>query len=330
MRNKLPTLAPFPSPPGLALGLLLTGAGLWRSERVFHLDAVIYILPLLQGLGLALMCVPLRRIGQLLQPLAVLALALVMLVQQRWLPEDTLSRITAQLTHAILVLGGQDARLVAGNEVWLPGGGVRVAGPCSGSETIAQMVVVAAILVLAFPLRQVWLRALVLAASVLFAVSGNTLRTTLLTLLHASDWGDKTYWVDFFHEEIGSLVFSALTVSAFAWTHLKLLDHNSRPWRDSMPETDANAREPGVSGVLWAMHAFAAVLAVAALVLRAAGLPVPAATEPDLANLSLPGWQLVSQRSGPADFGGGGTVRAQLTGQWQQLSSALTEDHDGP
>lgn len=216
MRDKLPTLAPFPSPPGLALGLLLTEAGLWRSERVFHLDAVIYILPLLQVLSLALKCVPLRQIEQLLQPLAVLALALVMLVQQRWLPEDTLSRITAQLTHAILVLGGQDARLVAGNEVWLPGGGVRVAGPCSGSETIAQMVVVAAILVLAFPLRQVWLRAMVLAASVLFAVSGNTFRITPLALLHASDWGDKPYWADFFHKEIGSLVFSALTVSAFA------------------------------------------------------------------------------------------------------------------
>lgn len=249
--------------------MLLTGAGLWRSERVFHPEAVIYMLPLLQGLGLALLCVPLRRIGQLLTPLAVLALALLMLVQQRW----------------------------------LPGGGVDVAGPCCGSETIAQMVVVAAIFVLAFPLRQVWLRVLVLAASVLFALAGNTLRTTLLALIQASDWADKPSWFNFLHEKNGSLAFSALTVSAFAWAYLKLLDHQRRPWRDGMPETEANAREPGVSGALWAMLAFAAVLAVAALVARAAGLSAPAATEPNLSHLSLPGWRLVSHRSGPADIG---------------------------
>jgi cyanoexosortase A len=224
MEDQLPTLTPCPSRLGLALGLLLTGAGLWRSERVFHLEAVIYALPLLQGLGLALLCVPMRQLGRLMAPLSVLALALLMLVQQRLLPEDTLSRITAQLTHMILMLGGQDARLVAGNEVWLPGGGVGVAGPCSGSETIEQMVVIAAIFVLAFPLRQGWLRALVLAASVLFAVAGNTLRITLLALINASDWATKKDWFDFFHEENGALVFSALTVSAFAWAYLKLLD----------------------------------------------------------------------------------------------------------
>lgn len=141
IEDQLPTLAPSPS----GLGLLLTGAGLWRSERVFHLEAVIYALPLLQGLGLALLCLPMRHLGRLLAPLSVLALALLMLVQQSLLPEDTLSRITARLTHMVLVLGGQDARLAAGNEVWLPGRGVGVAGPCSGSETIEQMVVIAAI-----------------------------------------------------------------------------------------------------------------------------------------------------------------------------------------
>lgn len=225
MEDQLPTLTPCPSRLGLALGLLLTGAGLWRSSRVFHLEAVIYVLPLLQGLGLTLLCVPMRQLRRLLAPLTVLALTLLMLAQQRLLPEDVLSRITARLTHMVLVLGGQDARLAAGNEVWLPGGGVGVAGPCSGSETIEQMVVIAAIFVLAFPLRQGGLRALVVAASVLFAVAGNTLRITLLALINASDWATKKDWFDFFHEENGALVFSALTVSAFAWAYLKLLDH---------------------------------------------------------------------------------------------------------
>lgn len=224
MEDQLPTLAPCPSQLGLALGLLLIAASLWRSGRVFHLEAVIYALPLLQGLGLALLCVPVRQIGRLFAPLTVLALALLLLGQQRLLPEDTLSRITAQLTHAMLVMGGQDARVAAGNEVWLPGGGVGIAKTCSGSETIEQMVVIAAIFVLAFPLRHRWLRALVVLASVLFAIAGNAVRITLLALINASDWASKQYWFDFFHEENGALVFSALTVSAFAWVYLKLLD----------------------------------------------------------------------------------------------------------
>jgi len=224
MEDLLPTLAPSPSRLGLALGLLLIGASLWRSGRVFHLEAVIYALPLVQGLGLALLCVPVRQIGRLLAPLAVLALTLLLLGQQRLLPEDALSRITAQLTHAILVMGAQDARVAAGNEVWLPGGGVGIAGSCSGGETIEQMVVIAAIFVLAFPLRQRWLRALVMLASVLFAMVGNAVRIALLALINASDWTARQYWFDFFHEENGSLVFSALTVSAFAWAYLQLLD----------------------------------------------------------------------------------------------------------
>lgn len=224
LEEKLPTLEPAPSRLGMALGLAFLSTGLWRSERVFHLEAMVYALPFVQGLGLALLCLRIRQLSQLLAPLVVLALAMMLLVLQRLLPQDDLSRIAAQLTHALLTLAGQDARIVAGNEVWLPGGGVGIAGPCSGAETIEQLVVIAIIFVLAFPLQSRWLQAFAVAASVLFAIVGNAFRIVVLALINASNWTSKQYWFDFFHEEDGSLIFSAVAVSAFAWAYLKLLD----------------------------------------------------------------------------------------------------------
>ena len=95
---------------------------------------------------------------------------------------------------------------------------------CSGRNTISQLFAVAAIFIGAFPLRQRWLSLLLLALSPLLGFLGNCFRIACLALINSSDWAEKKYWFDFFHESEGSLVFAAISVSVFAWGYLKIMD----------------------------------------------------------------------------------------------------------
>ena len=67
-----------------------------------------------------------------------------------------------------------------------------------------------------------------------------------------------------------------------------------------MPDTEVMAHSPRANRPLHGVLAFAALLALAALLVRAGGLPVPAATEPGPADLLLPGWQLTPRPGAPA------------------------------
>ena len=232
IEDRLPGLDPNPSRLGLLVGSLLIAFGLWRSALVFHLDAAIYGLAILQGLGLALLLVPPRKLLELYAPLLVLAMMGLGVVLPQFVPIAELSLVTARVTQGLLALIGQTAR-VMGPEVWLPGGGIRIAGSCSGSETVAQLAMIATIFVLAFPLPNRRVRLLMLALAPLLGVLGNAFRIAFLAVINASDWRFKKDWFDFFHESNGALIFSALTVSVFAWIYLKLLDRQLGLAKDS-------------------------------------------------------------------------------------------------
>lgn len=120
LEDQFPALVPAPS--AFGLGALVLAFGLQRTSAVLHLDFAASVLPLWLGLGLALLCLPLRQL-------------------RRWGP--------SLLVLALLPLS-----------LLLNGGGVSVAGPCSGIELIAQLLVIAVVFVLAFPLpvrRSRWL-----------------------------------------------------------------------------------------------------------------------------------------------------------------------------
>ena len=176
------------------------------------------------GVALALLLQPPARLWQLRDPLLILSVLPAVLILHQLVPIQALMYGTAKVSALSLSLLGQDV-LLQGTTVWLPGGGVNVNPTCSGRNTISQIFAVAAIFVMAFPLRQIWLRLLILALSPLLGFIGNCIRIATLALINASDWAEKKYWFDFFHESEGSLVFSAITVSVFAWGYLKLMDH---------------------------------------------------------------------------------------------------------
>jgi exosortase len=156
---------------------------------------------------------------------SLLVLALLPLSEQlaRVLPEQPLSHLTARLCQALLLLGGVDAA-AAGRQVTLSGGSVLIADTCAGIDVIAQLLVIAVVFVLAFPLPLRRSRWLLLALAPLLALLGNAFRIALLALISASQWPNKDWWFGFFHEESGSLMFSGLSVAVFGWIYMAVLE----------------------------------------------------------------------------------------------------------
>jgi len=210
---------PRPGRIGRWVGVALLVAVLWRGQRMMSFDFISSLLPLQAGIGLALLAVPLSQLGSFLPSLAVLAL-LPMFRAVGWLtPVGPLSVVTAWLTQQMLTLGGYAAEQV-GTLVKLQGGGVIVAGTCAGLSILLQLLLVAVIFAMAFPMRHRWQNGLMLLGAPLIGMVANGMRITLLALLSTSSLVNKQWWFDFFHDHWGSLLFSGLGMQLFVWLYV--------------------------------------------------------------------------------------------------------------
>jgi exosortase/archaeosortase family protein len=61
------------------------------------------------------------------------------------------------------------------------------------------------------------------------AVLGNGARIALLAAVSASEWPWRGAVFHFFHDEMGALVFSGLTVGLYGWIYLVVLMPELRP-----------------------------------------------------------------------------------------------------
>lgn len=223
IEDRLPTLTPSPSWISFGLGAALVLSGLLKTGTVLHLDGIAQLLPLWLGVGLVLLCSRFSEWRCWSASLVALALIPLAHTVALLLPEQPLSFLTARLSQALLLLFGVDA-MASGRVVTLPGGSVFVAGSCAGLEQIAQLLAIAVLFLLAFPLPSPISRIWIVTAAPVLAVLGNTVRISVLALINASGWPNKSWWFDFFHEESGSLVFAGLNVMAFGWLYLNILD----------------------------------------------------------------------------------------------------------
>jgi cyanoexosortase A len=216
--DQAPGWRPRPGPLGLAGGAALVLAVLWRSQQITNHDVAATLLPLLAGLALALLAAPLRRLAAFGPVLLILALPALMRVLEELTPIEKLSLLTARITQLLLLLCNQPA-VVSGNVVRLPEGAVQIGGPCSGIGMVTQLIMVAVIFALAFPMRRRWQNAVMLLVAPLLAVIANAFRIAILAAITASRFAGKDWWFEFFHKYEGSLLFSGIGVLLFIWLY---------------------------------------------------------------------------------------------------------------
>ncbi|WP_323355397.1 exosortase/archaeosortase family protein [Cyanobium gracile] len=235
MEDQFEDLNPRPAAWGLILGTLLLVWVLARSSVIVHWDGLLFALAPIGGLSLGLMAEKPARLGRFRDPLLCLMLLPGFALLMRILPEAPISLLTARLSGIWLSILGLDV-VVNSRSVLLPGGGVKVLGPCNGLDLMAQILCVGVIFLLAFPIRSWGSRCLLFLVAPLIGLLCNTFRIALLAIFAGNGHSKGSWWFDFFHQSTGSLVFSGVAVLIFGMVYMRLLERELPPLPSPPPQ----------------------------------------------------------------------------------------------
>jgi cyanoexosortase A len=223
MEDKIETLEPRPSFLSLVLGTIILALILARTAVVLHWEGIVFAVPPFAGLALAFLCFPIRYIFRLRDSLLTLLLIPAYSLLMRLLPEEPISLLTAKFSGLWLQLIGYEV-VVQNRAVVIPGGGVQVLAACNGVDMMAQIVCIAVVFLLAFPIRSSITRVFLLASAPLIGLLSNSFRIAVLTICTSYGSGKGSPLFKFFHEDAGSLLFSGIAVFAFGWLYLVMLE----------------------------------------------------------------------------------------------------------
>ena len=210
---------PRPGRIGRWVGVALLVVMLWFGQRLMGSDFLSSLLPLLAGIALALLAAPASKLRPFLKSLCVLALLPVVSAVSTLTPLGPLSVATAWLAKQMLSICGYTA-VQLGTLVKLQGGGVNVGGACAGLGMLLQLLLVAVIFAMAFPMRHRWQNGLMIVMAPLLGIVVNGMRITLLALFVTSSLPNRMWWFEFFHEHWGSLLFSGVGMQLFVWLYV--------------------------------------------------------------------------------------------------------------
>lgn len=235
IEDQLATLRPAPGWIGLLLGTPLLLWVLARTAVMVSVDNLLFLLAPLGGVALTLLCLPLRQFGRFRDALFCLALLPVFRIVSLLLPEQPLSLISARIVGFWLSILGLDV-LVSGRQVSLPGGAVQVGNSCNGYEIISQLICIAVVFLLAFPVRAWLSKTVLLVAAPLIALLSNTLRIALLAIFTSMGPGLGRSLFHFFHDDAGSLLFAGVAVFFYGLLYMNLLERELPPLPGGDPE----------------------------------------------------------------------------------------------
>ena len=210
---------PRPGRIGRWVGVALLVVLLWFGQRLMSSDFLSSLLPLLAGIALALLAAPASKLRPFLKSFCVLALLPVVSAVSTLTPLGPLSVATAWLAKQMLSICGYTA-VQLGTLVKLQGGGVNVGGACAGLGMLLQLLLVAVIFAMAFPMRHRWQNGLLIVVAPLLGMVVNGMRITLLALFVTSSVPNRMWWFEFFHEHWGSLLFSGVGMQLFVWLYV--------------------------------------------------------------------------------------------------------------
>jgi exosortase/archaeosortase family protein len=218
-----PWHSPHPSRFGVWLGFSLVLWVLWRSHLIFSLEAGASLLPLLVGIALTLLAVPPRGFQAFLPSLLILALLPVMRALLAVVPLQNLIKVNAQLVKFLLVIGGIPVRQTA-DTVTIPGGSIQILEACTGMSTLLQLLLVAIIFALAFPMRFRWQNLLMALVAMAFGLLVNGIRLVVLTLIVANGGPNKQWWFELFHTGWPSLLFPGIAMVLFLQVYIAWME----------------------------------------------------------------------------------------------------------
>lgn len=224
IEDNLDSLRIGPSRPSLVAGFALLAYATWRSAVVADQDSSVYVLPLLQGLGLALLARPVRQIGIFKPALIVLSLFPLQLLIARLIPDLWLSVVTGKASQWILLIFGVNAALQGRVLSLGEAGGVTIQPSCNGVDMIAQLTIIAIVFVLAFPIRSLWTRWLYVAMAPVVGFAANACRISILAVINSSSLPMKKQLFDFLHLEWGGFVFAGLATVVIGQIYLILIN----------------------------------------------------------------------------------------------------------
>jgi exosortase/archaeosortase family protein len=225
MEDQLDALTVQPSRASLNAGLLLLAYATWKSCTILDKDTSIFILPFIQGLGLIMLAKPIRKLFSLRQPLFVLSLFPLQALLTRLLPEQLLASLTGRISQILLLLFGENAA-ASGQMVAVGGEVVFITGSCNSIDLIAQLMAIAIVFVLAFPIQSVAAKASYVAIAPMIAVLFNAVRIAILAAVNGSTLANREQVFEFLHDEWGALVFAGLAMMAMGQIYLSMIDHH--------------------------------------------------------------------------------------------------------
>jgi len=234
MEDQIEALEPRPGRFGIVFGSLLI---LWivaRTSRILYWEGILYMFAPLAGLALVLLCLPLRQLAKLRESLICLWMLPLFAIIWLRLPEAPLSLLTARISSFWISLLGIPVT-TDGRTVLLPDGGVTVLGACNGMDMIAQTICVCLIFLMAFPIRSRLSQVVVILVSPLAGLIANTIRISVLAMITTTGQTKGDTWFEFFHKDMGSLIFSGLAVFVFGMVYMWLLERELPPLPDQAP-----------------------------------------------------------------------------------------------
>jgi cyanoexosortase A len=229
MENLIDELHPSPNFVVALFASLLLLFVLFRTSLILYSDGVLFLMPPIAVIALVLLVKEPRSLHEFSDSLLCVLLFPAYALLNRIIPEGPLSLLTAKGAAFWLSILGLEP-IVNGRDVLLKDGGVTVLGACNGLDMIAQVVCISIIFLLAFRLRSLTSRFLVLSLAPLIGLFSNTIRIALLTVISANGSGKGYgFWFDFFHKDTGSLIFSGLAVFIFGSLYMRLLENELGP-----------------------------------------------------------------------------------------------------
>ena len=229
MEDLIEHLHPKPNTIAAILASVVLLFVLLRTSLVLHADGILFVLAPLAAFALVLLIEKPKSLFRFRDSLLCMLLFPANALLNRLIPEVPMSLLTAKLSAFWLSILGLDP-MVNGREVLLKGGGVTVLGACNGLDMISQVICISIIFLLAFRLRSLTSRFIILLLAPIIGLISNTLRIALLTIFSANGSGHGYgFWFDFFHKDTGSLIFSGLAVFVFGTIYMRFLEHELGP-----------------------------------------------------------------------------------------------------